>query len=456
VSRSSSLIAAVLLILWISAGVSQNAQNNARAPNLMRWREDLAFYREQMPKKHGNLFHTMTREQFNASVDALENMLPGLTENQVKTEIMRLVAQVCDGHTRLRQETMGNHMLPVRLHYFSDGLFVEAGDKRVANIVGGNVLRIGTMSADSAYSAVRPLIPVDNDNEYRRRLLAPALLVTPEVLQAIGASTRDDVVDLTVQKEGKTISAELPAGPFRPWNNHGWPTDPEGWINARDAAKDPTPLWLQHTDKNYWHTYLTGENTLYVQYNEVHDQPGGEPISEYFPRIFQEAEQRNVQRVVLDIRLNGGGNNQLNRPIWHAIIKSERLNQKGKLWVLIGPKTFSAAMDFVDDVEMNTNVLFAGEPTGESPNQWGDPVDLTLPNSGIVIQAATLWWQLQDPRDRRECRAPDLSVPLTFSDYANNVDPVMKTILRDGNRVPSEQSRSCDGDHQGDPPKKAE
>jgi hypothetical protein len=319
-------------------------------------------------------------------IDALENKLPELTTNQLKTEVMRLVAQVNDGHTRLRQETLGNHMLPVRLHYFSDGLFVEAGEQRFASIVGGKVLRISTMPADAAYAAIRPLIPVDDDNEYRRRLLAPEILVTPEVLQAIGASASDDVVTLTVQKDRKEISDELPTGPFRPWNNHGWPNDPDGWINARSSAKkNPTPLWLQHTDKNYWHAYWPDENTLYVQYNEVHDEPGGESISEYFPRVFQEAEQRNVKRVVLDIRLNGGGDNQLNRPIWHALIKSEHLNQKGKLWVLIGPKTFSAAMSLVDDLELNANALFAGEPTGESPNQWGDPVDVKLPNSGIVI-----------------------------------------------------------------------
>jgi hypothetical protein len=428
VSRSFGLISAIVLTLWWSAAVDHPIPDNPRALAVMRWREDLAFYREQMPKKHGNLFHPMTYKQFYASIDALENRLPELTANQVKTEIMRLVAQVQDGHTRLRQETMGNHMLPVRLHYFSDGLFVEAGETRFASIIGSKVLRIGTMSADAAYAAVRSLIPVDNDNEYRRRLLASEILETPEVLQAIGASARDDVVALTVQKDGKTISAELPAGTFRPWNNHGWATDPDGWTNARASAKNPPPLWLQHSDKNYWHTYLTGENALYVQYNEVHDEPGGESISEYFPRIFKEAEQRNVLRVVLDIRLNGGGNNQLNRPIWHALIKSERLNQTGKLWVLIGPKTFSAAMSLVDDLELNTNALFAGEPTGESPNQWGDPIDIKLPNSGIGIQASTLWWQLQDPRDHREYRAPDLSVPLAFSDYVNNLDPVMEAI----------------------------
>jgi hypothetical protein len=67
----------------------------------------------------------------------------------------------------------------------------------------------------------------------------------------------------------------------------------------------------------------------------------------------------------------------LNRPIWLALIKSERLNQKGKPWVLIGPKRFSAAMNCVDEIEMNTHALFAGEPTGETPNMWGDPADLS-------------------------------------------------------------------------------
>lgn len=55
---------------------------------------------------------------------------------------------------------------------------------------------------------------------------------------------------------------------------------------------------------------------------------------------------------------------------------------------------------------MNTYGLFAGEPTGETANMWGDPADLKLPNSGMLIQASTLRWQMEDPRDDRQFRAP--------------------------------------------------
>ena len=183
-------------------------------------------------------------------------------------------------------------------------------------------------------------------------------------------------------------------------------------------ATSPAPLWLQHPDKPYWHAFLDGGRTLYVQYNQVQDEPGGEPISAYFPHLFAQADRQGVERVIIDVRLNGGGNNELNRPIWHALLRSDRLNQKGRLWVVIGPKTFSAAMNFVDDMELNTHATFVGEPTGETPNMWGDPVSLTLPNSGIVVQTSTLWWQMEDPRDHRAFRAPDIPVQMSFADYA--------------------------------------
>lgn len=397
--------------------------------DLAKWREDLAILREQMPKTHGNLFHTMTHQQFDGALDALEGSLPNLTANQLKAGIMRVVAMVNDGHTRVRQESLGNHILQVRLHFFADGLYVISADKAYAGVVGGRVKKIGLMSADDAYAAVRELVSVDADNESRRRLLAVDLLVVPEILQAIGATTSAAAVDLIVDKDGREVIAKLSAEPVGPWNDRGWPMEPEGWIDARDHAANPRPLWTQHPDKNYWHEFLSDRRTLYVQYNKVQDDPGSEPISEYFPRLFREAEKRKIDRVIIDVRLNGGGNNELNRPIWHALLKSDRLNQKGRLWVAIGPKTFSAAMNFVDDMEMNTNARFVGEPTGETPNMWGDPVSMTLPNSGIVIQTSTLWWQMEDPRDRRQFRAPDVPAAMRFADYANNVDPVLNAIF---------------------------
>ena len=425
-------VQALLLVTLVASPPTLARDSKAPESKSMtaaQWRQDLEVFRQQAPNLHGNLFHSISRTQFDTAIDNVEAALPHLTSDQVKVEILRLVAMIHDGHTRVRRNTLQQHMLAFHFFYFADGLYVESADPRYKDLVGGKVLRIGTKSADEVYVAIRPLIPIDKENEGRSRLMATDLLETTEILQAIGATHATDAVSITVSKAGHDIKERVNGNSlFRPWENHGWPPDPQGWVNARAAATNSTPLWLQHSDKHYWHQYLGGGKTLYLQFNEVGDDPKGEPIARYFPSLFREADDKGVSRVILDLRLNGGGDNTLLRPIWHALLKSKNLNAKGNLFVLIGPKTFSAAVTLVAELELNTNATFVGEPTGECPNQWGDPTDLRLPNSGIVIQLSTLWWQPEDPRDDRSFIKPSVPAPLTFADYAANTDPAMIAI----------------------------
>jgi hypothetical protein len=130
------------------------------------------------------------------------------------------------------------------------------------------------------------------------------------------------------------------------------------------------------------------------------------------------------------VRLNGGGNNFLNRSLLRGIIRTTKIDQPGKLFVIIGRQTFSAAQDFVGELENYTNAIFVGEPTGESPNQFGDPAPIVLPNSGITVRASTLWWQFADPRDARKWTGPQIAAELTSADYRNNIDPALNAILK--------------------------
>jgi hypothetical protein len=115
------------------------------------------------------------------------------------------------------------------------------------------------------------------------------------------------------------------------------------WIDARDHASSPVPLYLKDPRNNYWFEYLKDPRALYVQYNAVQDKDKPEEtVSDFFKRVFQFADANPVDKFVLDIRLNGGGNGYLNWPLIYDIIRSDKVNQKGKLFTIIGRKTFSA------------------------------------------------------------------------------------------------------------------
>ena len=109
---------------------------------------------------------------------------------------------------------------------------------------------------------------------------------------------------------------------------------------------------------------------------------------------------------IIDLRNNYGGNNSLNRSVLHGLIRARKLQQPGSLFVLVGRRTFSAAMSLVVALEQNTNAIFIGEPTGGSPNSYGDSRKIKLPDSGITVRVSTLYWQKSDPRDKRTALEP--------------------------------------------------
>ncbi|MEP7157358.1 MAG: hypothetical protein ABI905_16375, partial [Betaproteobacteria bacterium] len=51
------------------------------------WRQDLRFMADELPKRHKNLYHDMTPEQFERAVRTLDARIPTLSRNQVIVEM---------------------------------------------------------------------------------------------------------------------------------------------------------------------------------------------------------------------------------------------------------------------------------------------------------------------------------------------------------------------------------
>ena len=414
------------VVICLLAFMSSLGHASPRTPTeTAEWREDLHYFAEQAPQVHKNLFHSMTREQFETAVKSLDQRIPTLSRNQTIVELTRIVAMIGDGHTYLELErppTSFRHY-PIRLYWFPDGVYVRSADKRYAAVVGGRIVKLGKVSSQEAYETVSKIVPRDND--FQVKWLTPYYMSMAEVLDGLGLIDDLEAVPLTVEKNGAQTTVVLKPEVELP--RHSEFVLPADWVDARDSSS-PTPLWLKDPGNKYWFEYLKDSRTLYVQFNEVGNKDD-ETLEAFFKRVMAFADANPVDRFVLDERLNGGGNSGLLRPIIHGFIRSDRVNQPGKLFTIIGRQTFSAAMNCVNRMNLNTNTLFVGEPTGSRPNMYGDNAPVVLPHSKLTVRLSTLWWQDMDPRDKRVWQAPDLSTELTFADYRTGRDPAMDAIL---------------------------
>ena len=386
--------------------------------DIRQWREDVDYLADGLRREHRNPFHTVSPEAFGGAVRALRARVPSLADHEVVVEMARIVALIGDGHTALRLAGIpGFRRYPLVLYRFADGLFVRAIAGEHAAAAGARLLAIDETPAEEAYAAIRPL--VSRDNEMGVVAAAPALLGIPEVLHARGLVADPERVAFRVQyRDGELADLVL----------HPVAALPPRMVDAPAGAPAPTPLWLQRSEEENWFRHLPDARALYVGYNRVRDGEG-ERLSAFFDRAFALVREAGVERLILDLRLNHGGNNTLNRPLLHHLIRCDAVNRWGGLFAIIGRLTFSAAMNLAVDLERHTRVLFVGEPTGASPNHYGENGEVILPHSGLRIGVSTLWWQSSVPYDDRPWIAPELPARLRSDDYAANRDPALDAAL---------------------------
>jgi len=394
------------------------------ADDPQKWREDLHFMAREMERLHKNLYHDISREEFSTRVAALNDQIPSLSRHQIIVEMAKIAAAVGDGHTNLaptRDPKIGFRILPIALYFFEDGLFIRAAHNSQSGLLGARVLRIGKAGVADAYATVKTMI--SRDNEQGVLYWAPQFLVMPEVLHALGLVDDLESVRLTIEQDGKRRDVTLhPLGlaeMMPPDTDMTW-SRREGWIDARGESD---PLWLADAKSSARMQLLPGTRTLYVQLNQISDQ-----LPQFADAMRRKIAADGVDRLILDLRLNRGGHGDFNVALVRAIIQSEKIDQPGRFFCIIGRATFSAAQSLIDQLERDTNVTFVGEPSGSKGNAFGDSRKITLPNSGITVRASIYYWQEWFPEDKREATAPKIAALLTFDAYRNNIDPALRAL----------------------------
>lgn len=403
------------------------------AADVQKWTEDIDFIVETVLNTHPDPFFRASEEEFFAAVKRIKDQLADLSDEQITLELMKLVAMLKDGHSSLWPYSPDTFTtwLPWRTYHFPEGLFVTALPKEHVELIGSRVLRIGNMSAEEAFEKVQEIVAADN--AYSRRERAHYHFANASMLKALGISDSADSLTVVLEApDGNERTLEL--GKIK-GNLHGsWyfrqdrGPQPDACASVLTVLADDKPFHLDYRDKAYWFEYLTEHKAVYMQFSAVQDL-GDESFADFWHRMFAYIDEHSVEKLIIDIRYNGGGNGDMLWPFIYEIIKRDSINTRGNLFVIIGPKTFSAATMAACRLKNHTNAMLVGEPIGSGMNHYGDAGGFELPNSGLRFRVSTLYWQEGHPADRRDILPPDYPGVMTAKAYFSGSDPSLEAIL---------------------------
>jgi hypothetical protein len=419
-------LATLLTVALVACGAPQPSAAPTATPTLAPpsaatgLRADLDAMLDARDTIHPDGWHGFARTDWVAAADALAARAADLSPDERLTEVVRLAAMPSwngrDGHTGIFPFTPadGTLLYPLRWWEFSDGLLVTAARPPYEDLVGSRVEAIAGRPIDEVLRLVEPLAPRDNPSNLRA--FAPLYLRVSNLLAGLGVIDVAGPTTFTlVDRDGSRRDMEIE--PTVPVFDDDWDSGLPHRLAATDAP------WLRDQDTTLWWTFLEDSGTLFAQFNHVR----GDATS-VVSELRERAKEDDVERVVIDLRHNSGGDNTTLSPLELAL-RDPTMNREGRLFAIIGRVTFSAAANFATDLEGSTSVIFAGEPMGGSPNLYGDTRPVDLEATGQTLYMATRYWERSTPDDERLTIEPDISVDLSSEDYFAGRDPVLEAIL---------------------------
>jgi len=391
--------------------VANFAHGEASIPALTaeQWRQDLAFFANEVTTKHRDPFHFIGKAEFDQAVANLHQRIPSMKGYEVVAGLQRLAALIGDGHTFL--DTSGLYAsFPLEGFWFGNDFRVIRAAPEYRKALGARIVSIGSVAIEEARKRVQQFVP-QAENQWYVLNSSAKLLMSVEPLAASGVLPDRGAAEFTFEDDsGRRFKLRI-----RPV--------PVGASKSGQGAIEPVPLPFQHPEDALWFTYLADSKTVYVNFRSYRD------LETQSARLWEYIGSHPVSRLIIDMRWNQGGNFTKGREyLIYKLIFMPTLNRAGHLFVITGRGAFSAGMTNITDFRRETEAILVGEPTGGRPNGYQENYLFTLPLSRLRASCSMLRYRFQ-PDSETDAVFPDQRIDPDWSLFSGGKDAALQWIL---------------------------
>lgn len=383
------------------------------------WTGDLNYLQKRIIEVHYDLDDVMTEEEFNTIFVELKASIDELSDEQILVEIMKIIGRLGTGHNLIiptSSKVGALKRLPIQIYQFTDGMYIVDAEEGFEKWIGFKVEKIGDTSIEDALEKTNLVNARDNDMQ--TLWLGPYFLRMPDVLKGLGIIENEKQVTISVS-DSKGKSQELTMEPMS-WNFTGFPITPP-------LKKESQPLYLSKMDNIFWYESILENQAIYIKFNSVQDK-NDQSLKDFTLEIQNQIDQKKPQFLVLDLRHNYGGNGAIRNHMLKLLVKFEANNPEGKIFVLMGRATYSAAQNLLTEISTQTNAILVGEPSSSKPTFVGEAGWFQLPYSGLIGITASQFHKSSEAEDFRKWIAPHIPVSLSSTDYFSGNDKALDII----------------------------
>ncbi len=417
------------------------------APNVAdQRREDIAQFRTEHFAKD-RAYSTAARAEAERRLIQLERTAGELKPAEFDLALARIVALADNGHTSSfgAPRSRRYDRVDIRLTPFGEDFYVLRAREPYADLLGAKLIAIAGVTMEKLRPAYRAL--AGGVTRWRDRGAA-YFLESPEQLRADGVVTEPGELRYRfLLPDGATVERTLSAtsggterarGNALRWMNPSF-AEIEGKAWRSLLAEDKVPWSLKDPTRVFRWRVDAALNAMVVDMRQSSNAKD-EKLADFFRAVEAAIEMQKPTHLVLDLRMNGGGDLTTTRDF------AERLPTlvPGRIFILTSPWTFSAAISTAGYLKQAAaaRTTIVGEPVGDRLNFFAEGKSVTLKNSREAVLYATERHDYQSGcRGHDDCHAPvvrrpisvatldpDIAAPWTIEAYRAGRDPAMDAV----------------------------
>jgi hypothetical protein len=408
-------------------GLLQIQLCNSQTLKKIDWSSDIDYLAKELPERHFDPFRVKDKKNYLSDLNKIKSKENELTDFEIALKLQQIIAGLGDSHTKINYEQLVDkaQLLPLNVYWFSDGLFILQTTHENSELLGHQILSVNGIPLKTITDSLSTLITTDNEAILKRDL--PKLLPLVQVLEHFGFIKEQEIElelkDLTDKTKKRIIKpAEMNRTNRVMFKPH---SQALCYKNERAFFVE----YYQAIDKIYYLQYnKCWSKEIELQYGNSRNAEKLPSFKEFDDKVFQTLKTTPVDKIVFDIRFNGGGNSVQGTEFTEKMAKYLKENPNKKIYVILGRETFSSAILNAMDFKRLTNAVFVGEETSGKPNHFGEVRNFQLPSSGIRVNYSTKYFKRSD--ETVNTLTPDIKPESGFSDFSHGIDPAYEWIRK--------------------------
>lgn len=248
--------------------------------------------------------------------------------------IIKKIFGIYDSHTKLLFEKE-DFYLPVRLKYINNKLYIIRTTKETKTLLYSEVKKIENIDINIIIEEIKSIV-ASSTEEYITSQIELFLINGYKIKSLPSIDSKLDEFNFTVNRDEKIIDMKL--------------TKDEGYLLPVNKPKE-----------NY--SYELKDDKIIIVYNKCREEYDGQMI-EFVNKIESESKKFGIEKFIVDIRGNQGGNSEIINPL------IEFLKDK-KTVTLVDEYVFSGGRFAILDLK-NINSKFIGTGIGTQLNCFGN------------------------------------------------------------------------------------